>query len=293
MRGLDQVALGKARHALAKALELDGQRDAAIANMGVLARVAGEFEEAERYLKLALGLDPGYGAYMNNLGNVYAAQGKLKLAESWYQKALSKDPTNLRAKANRALSLTLRKKKKAAIALWRELEDEPRFAKQAHDQLVALGAKSPGTKPAPKDSPAAPSASAFVTTGRGPESKEVEVKLGGSLSELVELLGEPDHRAAKGEGFTQVLFWRTLGVAVVFEDDEAFNVLVRSPARLDLGGQLGLGATGAEVEAAFGAPQEKISKLGGRHEEWVYGPSLQLAVDGAKLVVLGAQLALE
>ena len=154
--GVDKVALGRARDAFSKALAIDPNRDAALANLGVLARYEGDVKAAEELLNKARELDPTYPGYMNNLGNVFAMQGDWKKAEQWYGKTIKAAAGANYARANQALVLVKKGKGKQSIKLWEQLAADPKYADEAFDQLVALGVRDVADKPAPPPEPEEP-----------------------------------------------------------------------------------------------------------------------------------------
>lgn len=197
--GPDRAMIERARDAFAKALALDPNRDAALGNLGVLARLEGDFAGATALLEKALALDPDYAGYMSNMGNILASSGDLKQADRWWGKALKADPGALFAKANRAIGYGKQGKGKAkdAIALWQELEGKAGYSEEAHAALVALGAKPADSQPVQ-----------VVTTQATPEDQQLLVLIGvlggaddgGMIGGVEGGLGGPAEGGAAGTG---------------------------------------------------------------------------------------------
>lgn len=289
--GVNKVALERARNAFAKALAIDPNRDAALGNLGVLARHDGDPKAAEELLTKALELDPKYAGYMNNLGNLHAAKGDWKKADQWYGKALKADKGAAYAKANRAMVLVKQGKAKKSAPLWEELESDPKFGAQAYEQLVALGLREAGKQPEPEpedgpgaeevllvaliealeqaeaelEQPPEPVAVEPVPSepselgdmgAKGADAKLGEMKLGGSPEEFKAVLGEPDFEDTQEDGYYAFLMWSQQGVSAVFIDEGATSIEVYAPCESKTGQGVGIGSTEAELEAAYGEPDE-------------------------------------
>ena len=289
--GVDKVALERARAAFAHALAIDPNRDAALANLGVLARYEGDVKNAEVLLTKALELDPTYPGYMNNLGNVFAMQGDYKKADAWYGKALKASAGASYAKANRALLLVKKGKAKQSIPLWEELESDPKYGDQAFDQLVALGLRDASQKPVPVEEPVAEEISLLALIGALGEGGELgdvlgegdaggldgalreakaeaepvsgasgkdaelgELKLGGSPDDFKKVLGEPEFEDKQEDGYYWFAMWSTRGVSAVFVDEGATSVEVYAPCASRTGQDIGIASTEEQVRAAYGEP---------------------------------------
>ena len=155
--GPDKLMLSRARDAFTRALKIDPNRDAALGNLGVLARLEGDYEGATALLNKARELDPKYAGYMNNLGNVLASQGELGKADRWWTKALRADAGAHYARANRATYLGDKGKDprsdRAVGAARGRAEVERAGARRArHLGSPGGGQRSGGVEPADPDS---------------------------------------------------------------------------------------------------------------------------------------------
>ncbi len=293
--GLDKAAVARARDAFSKALAIDPNRDAALANLAVLARHEGDFKGAAELLAKAMELDPKYAGYQNNLGNVHAAQGDWKKADKAWDKALKLDSSATYAKANKAMGLVQRGKGKQSVKLWQELESDPQHSQQAHDQLVALGVKDASSSPVvTKEEAAAETEETLLVAliealeqaeaegtmsggglgeaGVEPEPAEPEVmpagaegkdaqvgqiKLGQSPADFKAALGEPTFEDAQEDGYYVYATWTEHGVSAVFIDDGATSIEAYEPCTSKTGQGIGLGSTEEQVHAAYGPPDEQ------------------------------------
>jgi len=284
VRGVDKVAAGRARDAFAKALAIDPNRDAALGNLGVLARLEGDPKAAAELLGKALELDPKYAGYHNNLGNVFASKGDLKTADKHWSKALRLDAKATYAKANQALAATQKGKKKEAIGLWRELEAVDKYRAQAATELAALG-ESPLAPPkvAPveeepltleallaslSDEPVAaepvgsvgsaePMPEPVESTGATGKDRDLgAVKLGGTLAEFTAALGTPDYSDAQADGYYAFASWDAHGLSAVYLDDVATSVELFQPATSKTARGIGIGAKEEAVRNAYGEPTD-------------------------------------
>ncbi len=308
--GVDRIQLERARDAFARALELDPNRDAALGNLGVLARIEGDYEGAVALIDKARELDGDYAGYMNNLGNVYAAQGDLKKADKWWGKALKADKDALYAKANRARGYAERGKTKDAVALYEELLGQRGFYEEAHAQLVALGARPAGSQPEPiaaperraeddslvvllggevgtsdgggqrelptpepVEAPAEPTTAEPTTAEAGQpddDTKFGNVGLGQSLATMTKILGEPDFADSQEDGYFVYASWWEQGVSVVFTDDVSTSVEIFPPGEAHTGRGVKLGSTEDQVLQAYGAPDSVFGDRNAGYEAWSY-----------------------
>ena len=289
--GMDKVAAQRARDAFAKALAIDPNRDAALANLAVLARHEGDLGGAEALLAKAMELDPKYAGYVNNLGNVHAVQGDWKKAEKAWDRALALDSGARMALANKATSLVQRGKGKKSIPLWQQLESDPAYSLQAHEQLVALGVKDASSAPvvaqkadageseeallvalieamqqaeaeveaeAPVEAEASVEAPVDVEPipegAKGDDAKVGSIKLGGTPAEFKAALGEPEFEDSQEDGYYVYATWTSHGVSGVFIDDAAVSIEAYDPCTSKTGQGVGLGSTEEEVYAAYGEP---------------------------------------
>ncbi len=272
--GADKAALARARDAFGKALAIDPNRDAALANLGVLARLEGELEAAEELLNKARELDPDYAGYMNNLGNVFASKKDWKKADGWYAKALKADPSATWAKANRAQLLVARGKGKQSIALWEELEGDPKFGGQAFDQLVALGKREEGQRPVQAEAEVEEETSlltllgALIGEGGGGEG---EVLVGGG--EDVDTFDPPDEPAE--------------GVDTFDPPDEAVGAMEGAKGGDAAFGTLKLGDSLTAFKAVLGEPEFEDKQEDGYYQFAMWsemGVSAVFLDDGATSV---------
>ena len=316
--GADKIMLGRARDAFTRALSIDPNRDAALGNLGVLARLEGDYPGAEAMLNKALELDPDYPGYLNNLGNVFAAAGDVKKADRWWGKALKQDEGALYAKANRAYGYVLQGKKKTkdAIALYEELADKPGYTQVAHEQLVALGAKPadskpvelPGVEKKPEDElllvllgslgggegttidvggledasePAPPA------TPENPEgSKSGNVGLGMDFVSVVGMLGAPTFKDAQDEGYFVYASWWEAGLSATFADEVCTSMEIFPPSQTKTSRGIYIGSTEQELEAAYGEPDAVFGDRNAGYEAWSYeGLGHSFYVDSKGLVV--------
>ena len=244
--GVDRVSVERARDAFARALAIDPNRDAALNNLGVLARRTGDFKGAEALLNLAHEIDPDYAGYCNNLGVLAAADGKWKPAERWFAKALAADAGYVPAVVNRASALQARGKKKAAIAAWEQALTSPRAAERAWAALVDLGARE-GSPPQPEP----PGTSAVAATSSlGP------VSLGQGLDEVKAALGVPEFEDRFDDGYYAYLAWPDQGLSAVFLDGVASSFEVGAPSELRTPQGIGLGSTAVDIRGAYGEPDD-------------------------------------
>jgi predicted Zn-dependent protease len=287
--GADKAGLARAKDAFGKALAIDPNRDAALANLGVLARLEGDLDGAEALLDKARELDPDYPGYMNNLGNVFASKKDWKKADAWYDKALKADPSARYALANRAQAMVLRGKGKQSVPLWEQLEADPKYGEQAFDQLVALGQRDASKRP-PKAAPEPEPETSLVALlgallGEGggslgdvltegepePAPQADPVPLGGATGKDAELgtlklgdgpdafkavLGEPDFEDSQEDGYYRFVMWSSMGASVVFVDDTATSIELYPPCASKTGQGIGLGSTEEAVRAAYGDQAE-------------------------------------
>ncbi len=282
VRAVDTAALARARAAFEKALAIDPNRDAALGNLGVLARREGDLDGAIALIEKALELDGKYAGYMSNLGNVYATKKEWKKAERWYAKALKTDENAVYVRGNQATLLALRGKQKDAIKAWQELESVPSLATRAHHALVALGAKEASAAPpvaaAPKEEdnsllvlletlqaelePAEPSAPEPAEVEPAPQTERKEgdgevgtFRIGASTAEVVALLGEPEYVDDQEDGYYAYRSWTSKGVDVVFIDDAATSFQIQPPCAMKTGRGVALDAARDTVITAYGEPE--------------------------------------
>lgn len=284
VRSVDTMALERAREAYGKALAIDPNRDAALAGLAVLARHEGQPDEAQALLEKALELDGDYAGYHNNLGVLAAQRGKWKDADKAFAKAWKLDDGAWYVKVNQAVQAGQRGKSKDAIALWRELEDNPQFGARARTELTKLGEtpKEPVAKeeseaegllgvlvgmedsgevfggsyepveevePVPVERMPAPKPTA------GPDGKVGDLKLGMSPDDAIAAMGQPDVNEAMDDGYFRYVQWYALGVSATFVDEVASGFEVFEPGQTKTGRDVGLGADRAAVIAAYGEPE--------------------------------------
>ena len=305
--GPDKLMLDRARDAFTRALAIDPNRDAALGNMGVLARLEGDYVGAEAMLSKALELDPDYPGYMNNLGNVHAASGDLKKADKWWGKALKADPDVLYAKANRAQGYVKvgKKKKKDAIALYQQLEGKPGYSQLAHEALVVLGAKPadsqpvdvPGTDKKPEDeqllvmlsslegdgdpvdigslepAPAEPAPEPAPTpapTGSQDDSKAGNIGLGMDFVAMVAMLGAPTFKDEQDDGYFIYASWWEAGLSATFADEQCTSMEIFPPGETKTSRGVYIGSTEQELKAAYGEPDAVFGDRNAGYEAWNY-----------------------
>ena len=297
--GVNKTQLARARQAFEKALAIDPNRDAAIANLGVLARVEGDHDGAVALLSKARELDPEYAGYMNNLGTVAASRGDLKEADKWFGKAIKADPGAMYAKANRARVYSGNKSRKNdAVALYEELLGSRKFAEEATSQLIALGARAAGTEPPefpderrdedtsvavavyePETVPAPPvEAEPAPTPTKTPAPADDSTKggntqnlgLGGSLDALKATFGAPDFEDRQEDGYYVYAGWWNAGVSATFTDDVCTGLEIFPPASANTGRGVALGAGDSAVTAAYGEPTSVYGDRNAGYESWTY-----------------------
>ena len=320
--GPDKIMMERARASFAKALEIDPNRDAALGNLGVLARFEGQYDSAEQLLAKALELDPDYAGYLNNIGNVLAAKGDLKKADKWWGKALKADPAAGYAMANRARGYAERGKTRDAVALYSKLEDDPKFSDEAHGQLVALGAKPadssarehaqvekkpedetllvrldapPVAEPVEvpvqvepvEDKTPEPTAQREPSGGEaGDDTKFGNVGLGQTLADMVAVFGEPTFKDEQDDGYYMYVSWWDSGLSVVFTDDASTSIEIFSPGQSRTGRGIHLGSTEAEIRAAYGEPGAVYGDRNAGYESWSYDElGTAFFLDGTATVV--------
>ncbi len=297
--GPDKLMMGRARDAFSRALELDPNRDAALGNLGVMARLEGDYPGAEALLTKALELDPDYPGYLNNLGNVHAAAGDLKKADKWWGKALKADPGVPYAKANRAQGWVLQGKKKTkqdAIALYEELEGEPGYSQLAHDQLVALGAKPADSQPvavpvaerstedeqllvllgsleepAPVPEPTAePAPEPTAPPASQDDNKATNIGLGMEFSAMVAMLGAPTFKDEQDDGYFIYASWWEAGLSATFADEACTSMEIFPPSETKTSRGIYIGSTAEELKAAYGEPDSVFGDRNAGYEAWTY-----------------------
>ncbi|MCO4773336.1 MAG: M48 family metalloprotease [Deltaproteobacteria bacterium] len=286
VRAIDTMSLGRARDALSKALAIDPNRDAALGALAVLARHEGDYKGSSDLLAKALALDPDYAGYHNNAGVLAAAQGKWKDADKAYAKALKNDPSAMYVKVNQAVQKGAKGEKKAAIALWRELESVPQFATRASKELTTLGEEpvvavaveakreaeltllgamdSGGSgdvfgggyeapaEPVPVDRPPAPQAPS------GRDANFGAVSLGMNLPAVKAGLGTPDIEEVMEDGYYAYLQWFEQGISATFVDDVASGFEVFDPGQTKTGRGIGRGSSRTELLEAYGEPEYRF-----------------------------------
>ena len=302
--GVDRIQLERARDAFARALDLDPNRDAALGNLGVLARIEGDHDGAIALLDKARELDGDYAGYMNNIGNVWAAKGDIKKADRWWGKAIKADADAYYARANRARGYAERGKTKEAIALYEGLLEHSGLYEEAHAQLVALGARPAGSQPTPvaqterrtEDEtllvllgelggegegtadgglePTTPTPAPEPTTAEtgkpDDDTKFGNVGLGQSLATMTKILGEPDFADRQEDGYFVYASWWAQGVSVVFTDDVSTSVEIFPPGQARTGRGVHLGSTEADLQSAYGAPDSVFGDRNAGYEAWSY-----------------------
>ncbi len=303
--GVNKTQLARARQAFEKALAIDPNRDAALANMGVLARIEGDYDGAVALLTKARELDGEYAGYMNNLGTVAASKGDMKEADKWFGKAIKADAGADYAVANRARVYSGNKsRKKDAVALYQELLGSRKYAGEATEQLIALGELAAGTKPpsfpdqrreedssvsvavyepapVPEPEPApeaepAPAPAPAPTKGPAPADDRTKggntqtLGLGVSLASLKETFGAPDFEDRQEDGYYVYAGWWAAGVSATFTDDECSGLEIFPPATADTGRGVSLGAVDAAVKAAYGEPTDVYGDRNAGYESWTY-----------------------
>ncbi len=320
VRAVDTAALERARAAFKKSLEIDPNRDAALGNLGVLARREGDLDGAVALLEQALELDGKYAGYMSNLGNVYATRKDWKKAEKWYAKALRTDKNAVYVRGNQATLLSLRGKKKDAIKAWQELESVPSLATRAHTALVALGAKEASAPPpvaaAPKEEDNAllvllESLQAELEAEGGvvvaeaepvPEPVPVEpkttpreegdgtvgtFKIGASTAEIAALLGEPEYVDEQEDGYYAYRSWTSKGVDVVFIDDAATSFQVQPPCAMKTGRGVALETARATIIELYGEPEYTFGDPSLGYESLMYDSIGHAFYMGEEATVVG------
>jgi|GEM_PF-690351 len=288
VRAIDKMSLERARDALSNALSIDPNRDAALAAMAVLARHEGDYKASAELLAKAQQLDGEYAGYHNNAGVLAAAQGKWKDADRHFARALKADSRASYVKVNQAVQKGLRKDKKGAIALWRELEDAPQFAGRAAKELTALGEAPRVAKAAVASEPEAELAVYGGLGGDGgvfggsyeppPMEAEMEVpaelprepapkppagadaqlgtvKLGMSMDAAKAALGTPDIEELMEDGYYGYLQWYEAGISGMFVDDTASGFEVFEPGLTKTGRGVGRGSSRDQIVAAYGEPE--------------------------------------
>ncbi len=293
--GVNKTMLERARAAFAKALEIDPNRDAALANLAVLARVEKDYAGAEALLTKARELDAEYAGYLNNLGTLAAAKGDLKGADKWFGKALKEDPEALHAKANRARVYSGQKNKhKDAIALYEELLSSRKYAKEATSQLIALGARPAGTAPPefpdekqsgddqwlvalyePEPAPAyeEPAPAPAPKSDEPPPKAEpvtATLSLGVTLEDLKNSLGTPDFEDRQEDGYYVYAGWWNQGVSATLTDDVCTGLEIFPPALVETGRKVKIGSSDKEVKAAYGDPTDVYGDRNAGYESWTY-----------------------
>jgi predicted Zn-dependent protease len=293
--GVNKTQLGRARKAFERALVIDPNRDAALANLGVLARIDGDYAGAVALLEKARELDSDYAGYMNNLGTVAASKGDLREADKWFGKAIKADAGADYAKANRARVWSANKgRKKDAIALYEELLGSRKFAEEATEQLIALGALAGGTRPPefpdrrraedssvsvavyelPRETPA----EAEPAPGKGSAPADTNTKsgnthtlgLGGTLEALKTIFGTPDFEDSQEDGYYVYAGWWNSGVSATFTDELCTGLEIFPPAAADTGRGISLGADAAAVKGAYGDPTDVYGDRNAGYESWTY-----------------------
>ena len=283
VRAVDTMSLGRAREAFDKALAIDPHRDAAMANLAVLARLEGEFKGAEALLAKAMELDGKYAGYHNNLGILAAIQGKWKDADKAWAKAGKLDANMQFVKVNQAVGFEKRGKKKDAIALWRELEGVPQFAARAGKALKGLGeeptavtalsaeeeatlvailsstedasgdifgsAYEPAPEPEPTERPEVPKPKA------GKDGRVGEVSIGMSMADVKAALGKPDIEELLEDGFYGYMQWFGVGVSAMFTDDAAMGFEIFDPSASATARKISRGDSRAAIIKAYGEPE--------------------------------------
>ena len=284
VRAIDTMSLERAREAFDKALAIDPNRDAALANLAVLARLEGDFAGSEALLAKAMELDGKYAGYHNNLGILAAIQGKWKDADKAWAKASKLDKSATYVKVNQAVGFEKRKKKKDAIALWRELEGVPQYAARAGKALSALG-EAPTAAVAKEEASAETSLIAMIGAAEEessifggsyePEPVEMEpvprpeipkpkagkdgslgeVSIGMSMEEVKAVLGTPDIEELMDDGYYGYMQWFGVGVSAMFTDDAAMGFEVFDPCSSATARKIARGASRDAVITAYGEPE--------------------------------------
>lgn len=287
VRAIDTMSLERARDAFNKAVAINPNRDAALANLAVLARLEGDLEGAKGLLAKAMELDGKYAGYHNNQGILAAVQGQWKDADKAFAKALKLDGNALYVKVNQAVGLEKRGKKKDAIALWRELEAAPQFAAAAGKALTGLG-ETPVVAVAEEavaetsliallgslegegsifggsyEEPAGDSSLDAEPVARptlprpkaGPDGKLGEIAIGMSMDAVKAVLGAPDIEELMEDGFYGYMQWFDVGMSAMFTDDAASGFEVFDPCATLTARKIGRGAGRDAVLKAYGEPE--------------------------------------
>ena len=283
VRAIDTMSLERARDAFNKALAINPNRDAALANLAVLARLEGDFKGAETLLAKAMELDGEYAGYHNNQGILSAIQGKWKDADKAFAKARKLDGDARYVLVNQAVGLEKRGKKKDAVALWRELEGAPQFAARAGEALKALGEEptvvavaepaEPETsliallgslegdggsifggsyEPAPAEPVERPSTPKPVA---GKDGKLGEIAIGMTMAEVKAALGAPDIEELMEDGYYGYMQWFGVGMSAMFTDDAASGFEVFDPCATQTARKIGRGASRDAIVKAYGEPE--------------------------------------
>ncbi len=284
VRAVDKMSLERARDAFSKAVAINGNKDAALANLAVLARLEGDFKGAEALLAKAMELDDKYAGYHNNAGILAAAQGKWKDADKAFAAARKLDGNALYVKVNQAVGLEQRGKKKDAIALWRELEGAPQFAARAGKALTALGeSPTPEAEKEPEEAetslvavlgslegdgsifggsyeeappePAAVERAPMPKPKAGKDGKLGEIAIGMTMDEVKAVLGKPDIEEIMEDGFYGYMQWFDVGMSAMFTDDAASGFEVFDPCATQTARKIARGATRDAVIKAYGEPE--------------------------------------
>jgi predicted Zn-dependent protease len=318
VRAADTAAMERARAAFKKALAIDPNRDAALGNLGALARIEGDLDGAEALLLQAIELDPKYAGYRSNLANVYASKKRWKKAEKGYAKARALDKNADYVRGNQAALFGLRGKTKDAVKAWRALESVPSQAMRAHSALVALGEKPDDAPvpvaPAPTDEDLAgllvllgsltpegdggdtltaepvtelkplPEATPAPPERKAGDADVGTLELGASVAEVTTVLGEPEHTDDQEDGYYAYRSWTSRGVEVVFIDDAAANFQVSPPCEMRTGRGLALGVQRSAVISTYGEPEYSFGDPSLGYEALMYesiGHALYLGEGGA------------
>ena len=311
VRAVDTAALERARAAFKRALAIDPNRDAALGNLGVLARREGDLDGAIALLEQAIELDGDYAGYLSNLGNVYASKKDWKKASKWYGKALKADKNADYVRGNQAALLVLRGKEKDAIKAWTELETVPSQAVRAHEALVALGAKEASPPPAPEPpkeedngllvlleslqqmemeapEPEAPTEPPTKTTERKDADGGVgSLAIGAATKDVVALLGEPEYVDEQEGGFYAYKSWSSKGVDIVFIDDSATSFQIQPPCSMKTGRGVDIGDARAETVSTYGEPEYTFGDPSLGYESLMYDSIGHAFYIGADATVVG------
>ncbi len=131
----------RARVRLRHLLAIDPENYTAHYNLGVLATLAGEWEDSERHLRAALEADPSAAEAHNTLGSLYLMRKELERAREEFGQAIRLEPKFAWAHYN--LGMVFRQQKKdveAAREFRQALAADPQFraAREALDRLNHL-----------------------------------------------------------------------------------------------------------------------------------------------------------